>query len=396
MVNRLNNYNPQFWARTALMWLKNRRGMYSRVYRVFENERNSYGLGDVINIRKPATFTAQDAPNSTAQDLKTGTAQINLNIHKEVKVIVTDRELAYASDRLITEHIGPMADALYDHYDQALYGLASQVPHTYDFANGTNMPAKFAAMRRVMVENKVPQGQAIHYMASPTSVERMIADSAFSQQQGAGDQGINTQRTGEIGPKYGFDIFESQNGPTLEGDAVLAPTGTLTVGGTPQKNTSTIALNTTAAQSITLHEGQVIAITDSTTGITERYAITADAAPTGNNWPTVSISPGLRRDLGAASTWALVSTVGLVGSVAEYQADLAFHRNAFASVMVPLPMHGSDLGVRMFTASDPATGLSVRARMYYAGDEAEVRVVLDALGGLATLDPDLALRPCVH
>lgn len=398
MANRLNNYNPQFWAQSALMWLKSRRGMYPRVHRGFEAERNDYGFGDTINIRKPATFVAQDAPNSTLQDLKTGTAKIDLNIYKEVAFPVTDKELAYGGKRLVTEHIGPATDAIGDAFDSYLFALAAQVPHTYDLPSSVSstMPETLAAMRKVMVDNKVPKGAEIHYMATSTTVQRAIGSSAFGQQQGAGDQGIETQRTGVIGPKYGFSFFETNNNPVLEGDAILSVSGTKTVSGTPLKNTSTLTLNTTAAQTETLHKGQVIAITDTTTGITEKYALTADAAPTGNNWVNVTVSPGLRRDLGASSTWAPVSTVGLVGSVPNYAADLVFHRNAFAAAMVPLPMHESDLGVRMFTATDPETGLAIRARMFYQGREAQLVVVLDALGGVATLDPDLALRGCVH
>lgn len=395
MANRPLNYSPQYWARTALMWLKNRRGMYSRVYRELEQERSQFGLGDTINIRKPATFVSQAAPSSTAQDMKTGTAQVKIDIYREVKISASDIETVTSGERLVTEHIGPMIDAIADDFEARLLGLAAHVPHTYDFANATDVGKKFAAMRRIMVENKVPKGSRIEYMASPLTIERAIGAPEFSQQQGAGDKGIDTQTTGEIGPKYGFVPFESTMPAVIEGDAILAPAGTKTVGGTPQKNTNSIALNTTAAQTETLHKGQVVAITDTTTGITEKYAITADAAASGNNWPTVTISPGLRRDLGASSTWALVSTVGLVGSVANYQADLAFHRNAFAAVMVPLPSF-QDIGVSMFTANDPETGLSVRARVFYDGHAANRYVVIDAFGGVAVLDPDLALRPCAH
>lgn len=395
MANRPLNYTPQQWARMALMRLKNRRGMYSRVYRVFEEERKQYGLGSKIHIRKPATFVAQNAPGSTAQDIKTGTAEVDINIFREVKIKVSDLETTFSGERFLTEHVGPMIDAIADDYEAAMYGLTAGVPHTYDFANGTDVAKKYAAMRRIMVENKVPRGAPIHYMASPITIERSIGAPEFSQQQGAGDRGIATQTTGEIGPKYGFDFFEANVTPILEGDATLTTGATPTVAGTPEKNTRVITLNTGAAQSTQLHKGQVIAITDSTTGITEKYAITADTSASGNNWPNVPISPGLRRDLGASSTWTFVSTVGVVGSVANYQSDLAFHRNAFAAVMVELPRH-QGLGAEMFTASDAESGLSVRARVFYDGHQAERYVVIDALGGVAVLDPDLALRPCVH
>lgn len=395
MANRLLNYEPEFYARTALMWLRNRKGMLPRVYRTFQDERLEFGAGQVIRIRKPATFVAQSAPNSAAQDIKTGTMEVNLDIYDEVKIGASDIETARTTDRLINDHIGPMADALAEKFEERLLGLAAHVPHTYDFANDTNVGKKFAAMRRIMVQNKVPKGARIEYMASPLTIERSIGSTEFSQNQGAGDQGVNTQTTGELGPKYGFHFFESTMSPTFEGDAILSITGTKTVSGTPLKNATTISLNTSAAQTETLHKGAVIAITDTTTGRTERYTLTADAAASGNNWPNVAISPRLRRDLGASSTWNVVSTVGVVGSVPTYEADLAFHRNAFAAVTVPLPMY-DDGGIKMYVASDPDTGLSVRARRFADGHTATRYVVLDMWGGIAALDPDLALRVCSH
>ena len=396
MANRSLNFNPQYWARTALMRLKNRRGMLPRVYRVFEEERKQYGLGQVINIRKPASFVAQNAPGSTAQDILTGTAQVTIDLFREVKIKASDLEQTFSGGRLLNDHIGPMIDAIADDYDQALYALASRVPHTYDFANDTDVGKKFAAMQRIMVDNKLPQGAPVSYMASPLTMERAGGSVEFSQAQGAGDAAAsNVQTTGVVAKKYGFDFFVSQNGPTLEGDGVLATGSTPTVGGTPQKNTATISLLTGTAQTLDLNEGQVIAITDSTTGITENYAVTADVAHTGNNWNNVPISPPLRRDLGASSTWTFVTTVGLVGSVANYVADLAFHRNAFAAVMIELPQIQGQ-GADMYVASDPDTGLTVRARRFYDGHEADQYVVIDALGGIAVLDADLALRACVH
>lgn len=397
MANRLLNYNPEFWARTALRLLMTRKGMFSRVHRGYEAERNDYGLGETIHIRRPGTFVAADAPNSPLQDLKTGTVKIELDRYKEVPFAVTDRELAIGGQRLIDEHIAPATDAIAQYWDEELFKLASTVPHTIDLPSGVaaTMPATLAAARRIMVDNKVPKQAQIHYMATSLTMERALGTSAFTQQQGAGDQGVTAQNTGVLGPKYGFHFFESHNNPVLEGDAILAPTGTKTVNGTPQKNATVIQLNTTAAQSEELHEGQIVAITDITTGITERYAITADVPASGNNWPDVPISPPLRRDLGAGSTWALVSTVGLVGTVPNYEADLAFTKDAFAAVMVPLPMH-EDMGVRMYTAYDADTGLAIRARMGYQIREAQHIVVLDTLGGMGVLDPDQALRGCVH
>lgn len=399
MPNFLNNYNPQFWANEALAWLKSRKGMASRVYRRFEGERNDFGFGDTVNFRRPTKFVTAPAPGSAYQDINTGTAQCQLNIHREVPIVVTDRELAYSGQRLIAEHIGPAADAIGEYIDQYLCGLFIGCPHTVDLPSSvaSTMPATLASIREVMVRNLVPaDGKPRHYYATPTTVTRALGTSAFTTQQGAGDQGIAAQNTGAMGSKFGFDWFESTNHQSLQGDSITAPAGAgpNVVAGTPGKNTAIVTLNTAAAQSATLRRGMVIAITDTTSGLTEKYAVTADTTPTGNNWVNVPISPGLRRPLGASSTWAIVTTVGT--GVASYAAEPIFHPNAAALVMVPLPIHGPDMGARMWTANDPDSGISIRARMAYESRNAQVHVILDFLAGGVLLDPDLAVRGCVR
>ena len=69
-----------------------------------------------------------------------------------------------------------------------------------------------------------------------------------------------------------------------------------------------------------------------------------------------------------------------------------FHRNAFALAFAPLPMTGDGRGAMIDTITDPVTGLSLRARMWYDGDTAKNFVALDALYGMQVLDPMLAVR----
>lgn len=391
-TNRLNYYNPVFYAQEALIWLRNRKGMFPRVYHAFENERNTFRLGDTINIRKPARFTATQAPNVSArQDLKTGTHQITLTNWKEVAFEVVDSEIAYGGERLITEHIGPAADALGDDLDQFLYQLALSCPHTFDFHNtaAADMPASFAAIRKLMVDNQVPQdGKPIHYMASPLTVQRSLSSSAFTQWQGAGEAGAQAQRSGTIDRKFGFDFFESQNGPAgLEPIEALVGTSPVT-SGAKVKNDTTLTLTTTGTETATLSIGTVISVGG------YQYSVTAAKAPSGGNWVDVPISPPLRDDVASGAAWALVDIQANVEGA--YTADLAFHPNALAVCMVPLPMHAADMGARVFTATDAASGISVRARMAYDTINAKVDVALDMLYGGAMIDADLAVRPMVR
>jgi hypothetical protein len=46
----------------------------------------------------------------------------------------------------------------------------------------------------------------------------------------------------------------------------------------------------------------------------------------------------------------------------------------------------------MSTVTDDQTGLSIRSRMAYDDDNAKVKVTLDILYGVKTLEPNLAVR----
>ena len=60
--------------------------------------------------------------------------------------------------------------------------------------------------------------------------------------------------------------------------------------------------------------------------------------------------------------------------------------------MVELPDMANELGARVVSVRDPRTGLAIRSRLYYDGDNSEVNVALDVLYGVKTLNPLMACR----
>ena len=133
------------------------------------------------------------------------------------------------------------------------------------------------------------------------------------------------------------------------------------------------------AASETLKAGDTFSIA----GNTQKYAVTADVALSGTGTGTVSFTPPAVQDYssGAVVTVA-VQTTGVQ--------QLLFHRNAIALAMAPLP--DSLPGIEVAVATDPDTGLSLRARRWSVGLTAKTYVALDALCGIKTLDPNLMVR----
>ncbi len=376
MANTLGVYNPIFYAQEALIQLENALGMAGRVHRGIEEERNSFGKGETIKIRKPSTFTAQNAPSSS-QDLGTETVTLSLDYWKEVKFELTDKELAFTQQRIIEDHIRPAAYALADDVDVRLASLHKDIPWYYDLS-GTPVVADITGPRTVLFNNKVPimDPAMNHFMIDGTLEGAFLGLSAFSQNQGAGDLGINTQLRGSLGTKYGFEIFANQNVQShVKG---TCSTTDLLVNVEHLAGVSVIDLDA-AAVTGTLVAGDTFVIA----GNTQRYAVTALNTAAANAFTNVAFTPPL---VATAANNAAVTV-----RLDNHTANMMFHRNAFALATAPLPEIGNELGARVATINDPVTNLALRSRIYYIPDSSKVVVALDILFGLKTLDPNLAV-----
>lgn len=375
MANDISPYNPQFWAAEALIQLEKALGMASRVHLGYDEERRSFRRGQVVNIRRPSSFTVGDAPAS-AQDLDPDNVQVSLDYWKEVKFKLTDKELAFTGAQIIDEHIRPAAVALADYIDQQLALLYKDVPWFVDLQSTTAI-ADVTGVRKVMFDNKVPLRDVgrVHYMVGGALEQGFLNLSAFTQQQGAGDTGVSSQRSGSLGTKFGLEIFSNQNVQSHTPGTMADSAGALTADAA--KGATSISVDGVTAGG-TVKKGDTLVIA----GNAQRYAITADA--TESTGITLAITPPLVQDYSDND----VVTIELDA----HTANLAFHRNAFALVTAPLSDIGGELGARIAVVNDPITNLALRSRLYYVGNSSEVHVALDVLFGIKTLDPNLACR----
>ena len=376
MANALGIYNPIFYAQEALIQLENALGLAGRVHRGIEQERGTAGKGDVINIRRPTTFAAADAP-ATATDLAPDTVALTLNQWREVKFSLTDKELTISEDRIISDHIRPAAVALADDIDVKLAALYKDIPW-FEAAEAPIAVSDFTNVHQVLFDNKVPQNDGnISLMLDGTMQNEALQLSAFTQQQGAGDSGVTSQMRGSLGTKFGMEIFGNQNVQThTKGTASV--TAVLT-NGTPAAGATTVSLDA-ASLTGTVVPGDSFVIA----GNTQRYAITNTVTAASNELVGVTFTPGLAAAPGDGASVTLTLVTGTVG--------LALHKNAFALAMAPLSEMGNELGAKIAVVNDPITNLALRSRLFYIGDSSKVVVALDVLYGVKTLDSNLACR----
>jgi hypothetical protein len=396
MANTLGNYNPAFFANEALIQLFKALGMAARVHRGAEEERNSTGreLGDVINLRRPSHFAAQThvaGTGTTAQDVVGQNVQISLDQHQEVKFKVTDRELAYTSERIISEHIRPAAYALADKIDQDLHGLGTTVGPKA-FVSGGADAGYITGPRQRLRNNNVPMGQDIHYLIDSGMEAAFLNLGIFHEAQITG-QGSNQEAlmNGSLGRRFGVEVFASQNadvaGPVMAstatasaatGDVILAADGAVLAN-----------VNSMLLKDGSLVETFQIGDTFTIAGDPTTYILTANTTLVAGGG-TVTFYPALRINVADS----VVVTFNLLNALEEAAnlRNLMFHRNAFGLAFAPLPDTGDGAGALIDTVTDTETGLSVRARMFYDGDTATNSIALDALYGMQVLDGQLATQ----
>lgn len=375
MSNVLGNYNETFFAQEALIQLEKVLGMAGRCHRGYSPE--SQSRGDTIQIRRPSSFVAGDAP-AAAVDLNTESVSIVLNKWKEVKFKLTDKDLSLTAPEIITNHVRPAAVALADQIDQDMCALYKDIPWV-SAQTATPVLADIAGLRKIMFDNKVPLNDKanLNYMIDgATEVEYLKALATAGQQAGAQDPAL---REGSMGRLFGYDVWANQNCPIHTSGAAADFTGT--VDGVNAIGVATLLFSAVTA-GITWKTGDSFSIA----GDAQRYVATADGTDADGAAASIAFAPPLKK----ATAGTEVITLTLTGA-AKAQ-TIAFHRNAFALATAPLTNIGNALGARIAVVNDPITNISLRSRMFYLPDTSVVGVALDVLYGVKTLDPNLAVR----
>lgn len=374
MANVLGTYDPTIFAQEALIQLENALGMAARVHRGFS--KGAQAKGSTIDIRRPGDFTAANAPAS-ATDLATETVTINLDQWREVKASLSDKELTATGEIIITEHLRRMAYVLADDIDVKLNSLYADVPWFHDYS-GTPVVGDITSPRKILFENGVPmEAGMLHLEVNGTVEAALLGLSAFTQWQGAGAAGADSQMRGTLGTRFGLEVFANQNVAShtkgTADDAALAVDGAGFLAGDT-------TINLKAAGTGTIVPGDVFSIA----GNTQQYAVTNTTTASGNAHTGVTFTPGLA----AAPSDSDVVTLYLD----NHGANLAFHHDAFALAMAPLSDLGNQLGARMATVVNEKTGIALRTRLFYIGDTSKVYLAVDVLYGKKTLNPNMAVR----
>lgn len=377
MANILGNYDEIAFGQEALICLYNQLGMASRVYRDYDPSPKAKGQN--INLRRPSQFTAVDQPG-TAQDMSTESVQINLGFHKGVSLKITDKELSLTNDKLVEDHINPMAYAIAKDIDTRLCGLFARVPNVYQQANSTFSLSDIASVRQTLFDKSVPMDGKVSLMVNGAMENNILSALGGSSMFGAKVDEARVNAT--IGRLYGMDIFANQNTPTFATSQAADVIGAAPAAAVGVSSFTATAFGTSIANTVVAGDTFAIA------GQSQRYSVTAAANSDGSGNLVIAFEPKLQ----VATAGGEVLTVHKITGAAR-AVNLAFHKNAFALVMAPLDDTAGKIGgAKVSTVQDATTMLTLRSRIWYEGKESAIYVGLDALFGIQVLDEDLATR----
>lgn len=377
---------PSVIAKEALMQLENSICMGQIVHKAYKNE--FVKVGNTVNIRKPVKFQAIDGATRQNQDVNESTTTIRIDKQKHVSWQFSSQDLTLSIEEYSERYIKPACIALGNQVDYDLCGLFVDVANNVGTAGTTpNTFATFANAGRKLDECAVPDDGNRHIVLDPAGAWS-VADTVL---RGLYNPGIvaDAVKKGKLTDLANFQIWKNQNIQKFTGGSdhttvTLDATGetgsviTLTGGSLKQGDIFTIA-----------NVYQVNPISRQSTGVLQQFVVTsAGTAQT----TTVSIFPpiitsGAYQTVNTTGTsTAVVTVVG--GDGATYTNNLAFHKNAFALVTVPLELpDGAN-----FKARETYNNTSIRVIKDYDIDADAEIIRLDILYGVKTLYPDFACR----
>lgn len=392
---------PSIIAKEALMQLENNLVMGKLVHREYKEEFTK--VGSSVSIRKPVKFSVSDGATRSNQDVQEASTSITVDQRKHVSWKFSTNDLTMSIDQYSERYIQPAMIALANNVDAALTNLYKGV-----FANvGTagTAPSTFLHFGAA--------AQRLDEMACPTEQRRLVLNPAAALTAADMLKGTYNPemvkgaiRGRTIGELAGFSTYMDQN---IKRHTTGVWGGTPLVNGASQSVTYAAATHTYGSTSQTLNvDGltvttgavkagdvftiagvyQVNPVSKDSTGVLQEFVVQADGTANGSGQIALTISPAIITSGPFQTVDAAPADNAAITLKATHTANLAFHKNAFALVTVPLELPDG----AAWKARESANGLSVRVVKDYDIDSDDEVIRLDILYGVKALYPELACR----
>jgi len=393
---------PTIIAKEALMQLENNLVMGNLVHR--EYKKKFVKVGATVQIRKPVKFKAHSGADITTGAINdVAESYIDFVINKQYNVswLFSSSDLTLTVEKYSERYIKPAMIVLGNQIDAHLCGLYADVFNCAGAAGTT--PATFSALGTA--------AQKMDEFAVPRDERRLVLNPAANWSmadalKGLFDTSMIRQfvQKGKLTQIAGMDIYMDQNiaqhtHTTLGGTIV-----TDTVSGVEHittKGTDETCVIHTDGWTGDLVVGDVFTVagvysvnpvSKQTTGALQQFVV--KTAFTGTTDSPIVVSPAIviAGDPAGYDGYQTVDAIPTVEAeivpVASHAANLAFHKNAFGLVTVPMELPDG----AAFKARESYNGLSVRVIKDYDILTDKETIRLDVLYGVKTIYPELAVR----
>ena len=388
---------PTAVTREALRVLHQKLNFVGNINRQYDSSFAKEGakIGDSLKVRLPNEYTVRTGATLSAQDTTETSTTLQVSTQKGVDLNFTSADLTMSLDDFSKRILDPAmsvlaanieADTLNMYKD--VYNLVDQDATAFTWNTVLNG-------RKTLNDNLAPMDNQRKCLLSTSSSVKLV-DALKGLFQDSGE--ISKQyKEGMMGRSAGFDFYENTLlVPHTTGTAVKATT--YTVNGAVTTNGSSSVVVATGAT--TFKQGDVFTVagcyrvhheTKVSTGALQQFVVTADyagGAGTLNFAPAIYTSGG-RQNVVAAGM-ANGSAIVKVGAGASelLNADLVFHKNAFAFATADLLLPG---GVD-FASREVMDGISMRIVRQYDINNDKFPTRLDVLYGYKCIRPQLAAR----
>lgn len=388
---------PTAVTRESLRVLHQKLNFVGNITREYDSSFAKEGakIGDSLKIRLPNEYTVRTGATLSTQDTTETSTTLQVATQKGVDLNFTSADLTLSLDDFSKRIIDPAmsvlaanieADALSMYKD--VYNIVDQDATAFTWNTVLNG-------RKALNDNLAPMDNQRKCLLSTGSSVKLV-DALKGLFQDSGE--ISKQyKEGMMGRSAGFDFYENTLLlPHLTGTA--AKTTTYTVNGAVTTNGATSVVVQTG--STTFKKGDVFTVagcfrvhpeTKVSTGVLQQFVVTADYA---GGAGTVSFAPAIytsggRQNVVAAGMANSSAIVKVGAGASEYlNADLVFHKNAFAFATADLVMpSGVD-----FSAREVMDGISMRIVRQYDISNDQFPTRLDVLYGYKAIRPQLAAR----
>lgn len=388
---------PQVITKESLVILENNLVAANRVNRKFENQ--FVKIGSQLTIRKPNRFTVASGAGLQIQDIAEPSVTITVNQQKHVDFQFTSQDLTLTVEEFAGRYLKPAMAALANQVDFDVLGNWSGVSN-YVGSPGVT-PSTFSSSVQLV-------GRRMDDLASPQDGRCLVLNPAANWSIANGLVGSFVMPTakdalvkGYLSTIGGFDIYMDQNvqnGNSAQHNTSVAGVVTSAGNGT---GTTTSMFGGTATESIAV--GEVFTVAGvfnvnpqnrQSTGVLKNFVTTNSSSPTSSTW-TLTFSPAIvtsgpyqnasgPMSTGAGITWLTGTTTAQITSAQ----NIAFSRDAFGLVMVPLELPGGvDFGAR-----ETYRNISMRTVRAYDINNDVFPTRIDILYGTTTYYDELATR----